>query len=115
MEIVVVNNTMSVEQVRTLAQETFGDMVKVVVDIEKKILALGGELHSDAEAILLEAGSEQKNLWGANIFPGRPKGQQIEFTSLINIRPKQGNKQTELQDPSLRERVAQVIYERLDI
>lgn len=113
MEIQIVTNTLAREQVEALARATFGDMVKVVVDIKKKILAIGGELHADAEAVLLEAGSEQQNLWGANIFPGRPGGEQIEFTSLINIRPKQGNKQTLIQDPVIQQQVAAVIADRL--
>lgn len=113
MDIQLVTTSLPKEQVQALAQVTFGDMVKVVVDIEKKILAIGGELHADAEAVLLEAGSEQKNLWGANIFPDRPQGEQIEFTSLINIRPKQGNTQTLIQDPGIQQQVAAVIAERL--
>lgn len=113
MKIQMVTKTLPKEQVVALAQATFGDMVKVVVDIEKKILGIGGELHADAEALLLESGSEQKNVWGANIFPGRPQGKQIEFTSLINIKPKQGNTQTVITDPTIQQQVADVIAQRL--
>ncbi|MEK7540605.1 MAG: DUF5674 family protein [Patescibacteria group bacterium] len=113
MEIQIVTDKLPKEQVLALAQDTFGDMVKVVVDIDKKILAIGGELHADAEAVLLDSGSKQKNVWGANIFPGRPQGEQVEFTSLINIRPKQGNTQTLIQNPAIQQQVAAVITERL--
>jgi hypothetical protein len=49
----------------------FEDMVKFVVDVRRGVAAVGGELHADAEAVLLEAGSEQQDLWGANYYPGR--------------------------------------------
>lgn len=65
------------------------------------------------ETQLSNSGSEQKNLWGANIFPDRPHGEQIEFTSLINIRPKQGNSQTLIQDPAIQDLVTQVVFDRL--
>lgn len=115
MNIQIVDTHLSKTAVQQAAQDSFGDMVKVVVDIEKKIVALGGELHADAEALLIEAGSDQKNVWGANIFPDRPTGEQIEFISLINIRPKQGNRGTEIQDRKIREAVAHIIHQRLDL
>ncbi len=76
----------------------YSDMIKFVVDIQKEILALGGELHADAEAELLEAGSKQSDLWGANIYPSRPKETRIEYTSLINIRPAVGNNSMEVKN-----------------
>src|SRR2546425_1002593 len=65
----------------------FGDMVKYVVDVERGVVALGGELHADAEQVLLEQGSHQADLWGANYYPGHGREGCIELTSLINIRP----------------------------
>ncbi len=65
----------------------FGDMVKYVVDVERGVVAIGGELHADAEQVLLEQGSRQADLWGANYYPGRRGPEScIEFTSLINIK-----------------------------
>jgi hypothetical protein len=61
----------------------FEDMVKYVVDIERKVVAVGGELHADAEEVLLESGSHQSDIWGANYYPGRGADECIEFTSLI--------------------------------
>lgn len=61
----------------------FGDMVKYVVDVERGMVAVGGELHADAEQVLLEQGSHQADLWGANYYPGRGREGCIEFTSLI--------------------------------
>jgi len=75
-------------------------MVKFVVDVERAIAAVGGELHSDAKALLLESGSRQEHLWGANYLPGSGPEKSIEFTSLINIRPAQDNPGMEVSDPA---------------
>ena len=83
----------------------FEDMVKYVVDVERGVVAVGGEMHADAEQVLLEDGSRQADLWGANYYPGRGREGCIEYTSLINIRPAPGNRSMEIQDPAVRERV----------
>ena len=96
---------MRAEEVRRLADAWFGDMVKFVVDLGRQRIALGGELHADAEEKLLDEGGRQEDLWGGNYFPDRPAGERLEYTALINIRPSQGNRSMELQDPELRARV----------
>jgi len=83
----------------------FGDMVKYVVDVERGVLAIGGELHADAEQVLLERGSRPADLWGANYYPGRGREDCIEYTSLINIRPARGNPGMEVADAAVRERI----------
>lgn len=83
----------------------FGDMVKFVVDIEKGALAIGGEMHADCEEILLAQGSEQENLWGANLYPFREGDERIEYTSLINIKPRIGNQDMEIKDEKVRQMV----------
>ena len=88
-------------------------MVKYVVDVESGVLAVGGEMHADAEEILLEEGSRQPDLWGANYYPGRGREECIEYTSLINIRPAQGNRSMEIQDPAVRERVRELTFARI--
>jgi len=90
--------------------ERFEDMVKYVVDVERGVVAIGGEMHADAEQVLLDSGSRQANLWGANYYPGRGREDCIEFTALINIRPAAGNRAMELQDPVLRARVQQLTF-----
>lgn len=90
-DIVIVTNKISKEELKQLAKKGFGDLVKAVVDVEKEIMALGGELHADEEALLLEQGSRQEDLWGINLYPGKSEDEQIEFNSMINIRPSQGN------------------------
>src|SRR5437667_1320056 len=88
----------------------FEDMVKYVADVTRGVIAVGGELHADAEQLLLEAGSRQTDLWGANYYPGRGREECIEFTALINIRPAQGNRSMEVQDPALRERIRNLTF-----
>ena len=80
--------------------------VKCAIDVELGILAGGGDAHADCEQVLLEAGSEQRNIWGSG---WNWQKQEVKFDSLINIRPRDGNRQHELQDPALRERVREII------
>jgi hypothetical protein len=63
-----------------LVKALFEDMVKYVVDVERGVVAVGGEMHVDAEQVLLEAGSRQTDLWGANYHPGRGREACIEYT-----------------------------------
>lgn len=90
----------------------FGDMIKVVVDIEKEIMTIGGSLHADGEKILLENGSEQKDLWGANVFPAASKD-KIIYEALINVRPSQSNRAMEIQDKSVCKKTEEIINKLL--
>ena len=94
----------SAMQVREMLQE-YERMIKIVVDIRRRILTGGGEMHSDCEAVLLEDGSEQDDLWGANWYPAE---QRIEFESLINIRPRLGNRNILIQDEAVRKQVESI-------
>ncbi len=96
-----------------LVREQFGDMVKFVADVDRGMVAIGGQLHADAEHALLESGSRQSSLWGANYYPGRGRDDCIEFTSLINIRPAQGNPGMEIGDAAIRERVRSLAFSRI--
>jgi hypothetical protein len=95
---------------KSLVERFFEDMVKYVVDVEREVAALGGELHADAEALLLERGSRQEDLWGANYYPGLGPEACIEYTSLINIRPSQGNRSMVLEAEPTRDRVRELTY-----
>ena len=85
-----------------LAELGFGDMVKAVVDVRRSVMAIGGELHSDEEAALLDDGSAQEDLWGINLYPAEPGESMIEFDSMINVRPSQGNRSRNVEDESVR-------------
>lgn len=104
-----VESPISQAQLTHIAAERFGDMVKAVVDIEKKIMAVGGELHADEEAYLIEHGSHQANLWGINIYVNETLPQAIEFDSMINVRPSQGNRSRGVEDESVRATITRVV------
>ena len=95
------------EQITEMSKE-YETMIKIVVDIRRGILAGGGEMHADCEQVLLEDGSEQGDLWGANWYPA---DQRIEFESLINIRPRLGNRSILIQSEELRKSVESVTRE----
>ncbi len=111
--IIIVRTRMDPLELARLVRSFFEDMVKYVVDIDRRVAAVGGELHADAEAVLLADGSRQKDLWGANYFPGRGPDGCIQFTSLINIRPAHGNRSMEIEDADVRERVRLITFDLL--
>ncbi|MFH1824906.1 MAG: DUF5674 family protein [Candidatus Firestonebacteria bacterium] len=87
----------------------FKTLIKGVVDIEKEIMVVDAELHSDLETYLLENGSKQENLWGINLYPFKNKDDLIEYTSLINIRPHQDNYSMEIEDKKIVEKIKKII------
>lgn len=87
----------------------FKTLIKAVVDIEKEIIALDAELHSDLEAYLLENGSRQDALWGINFYPLKDKDNFIEYTSLINIRPHQDNNSMEISSSFVIEKIQKIV------
>lgn len=111
--IVILRAPIAPAELARLVRQPFGDMVKFVVDVERHIVALGGELHADAEALLLEDGSAQEALWCGNYYPGRGECECIEYHSLINIRPSQGNRGVLVQDPQCRQAIRALVFERV--
>jgi hypothetical protein len=87
----ILENIITNDELKKTAQETFGDLVKAVVDVDRELVAVDAELHSDLEALFLENGSRQKSLWGINFYPELEGEDFIEFDSMINLRPSQGN------------------------
>ena len=108
--IVIVDRRIEPAELRRLVVLYFKDMVKLVVDIRRRVVAVGGELHADAEQLLLEQGSAQADLWGANYYPGRGPEGCIEYTALINIRPSQNNRGMEVQDSETRRTIREITY-----
>ena len=92
-----------------LAEEQFGDWIKAVVDVSREIMAIGGDLHADDEAVLLADGSRQRDLWGINLYPGVTGSDWIEFDSMINLRPNQGNRSRGVDDESTQARIREVV------
>jgi len=110
LDIHVLEHPISKALLASLVRDGFGDMVKYVVDLERGVIAIGGQLHADAEAVLLESGSRQENLWGANYYPGTSVERSIEYTSLINIRPADSNPGMEIVSPAIRDRVREITH-----
>lgn len=108
---VILNSSTSIDELRPLASHFFGDMVKAVADVDRNLLALDAELHSDLEALLLSEGSKQEHLWGFNLYPELPLSDPdfIEYDSLINIRPWQGNRGRDIEDPQVRGKIEHII------
>ena len=96
MEILVVREPVDKETLYALANAWHITLVKGVADIKTGLVALGGEWHMDANNRLIEEGSEQRDLWGFNLYPEEKGDAAIEYNSLINIRPLQGNRSMEI-------------------
>ena len=92
------------EQIREML-EALQTYIKLAVDTRRRVVAGGGVLHADCEAVLLEDGSRQEDIWGADWIPST---QQIRYEALINIRPHQKNPAMKILDPSICDRVAEI-------
>jgi hypothetical protein len=108
-DIKLIKRPISLDEVREIASQRFGDMVKAVVDLEQGIMAIGAGMHADEEAYLLDRGSKQENLWGINIYPDLKMPDMVEFDSMINIRPKQKNKSRNIEDEGVRKKIVTVV------
>ena len=109
MEIKIIKEAIAKNELRAIAQNQFGSFVKAVVDIKKEIMAIGAELHADEEAILLQQGSSQDDLWGINFYPDQADEGFIEFNSMINIRPSRGNSSRGVEDKQIQQRIKEVV------
>jgi Protein of unknown function (DUF5674) len=100
----------TVTELTAMAEKMYGNMVKGVVDIEKKILVLDAEMHVDEEQYLLEHGSRQRDLWGINLHPTKfGSNEFIEFDSMVNIRPSQNNRSRSVDNPEVRAIIQKII------
>jgi hypothetical protein len=108
--ILILRHRVPVDELARLVRLYFEDMVKYVVDLRLGVIALGGELHADAEQLLLDEGSRQEDVWGANYYPGAGEEQCVEYTALINIRPSVGNRGMEIEDAAVRARVRELTF-----
>lgn len=110
MVIRIIKDKIDLEDLKEIAKNQFGDLVKAVVDVENEVMALGGELHADEEVFLNEeAGSKRENTWGINIYPGKFGDEMIEFDSMINIKPQYDNRSRGVEKQEIRERVIAIV------
>ncbi len=91
----------------------FGNLVKAVVDVEKKILVVDAEMHADEEQFLLESGSRQQDLWGINLYPELDGDDFIEFDSMIDLRPSQNNRTRGVDYPGIQKKIIGIVNEKV--
>ena len=109
MPIQIVSARVPLDDLRRLAEGQFGEFVKAVVDVSRGIMAIGGELHADEEAVLLQDGARQADLWGINLYPAMPLRDFVEFDSMINVRPSRGNRSRGIEDAAVRRLIEDVV------
>ena len=107
-----ITTTVTLEELKVMTA-TFGNFVKAVVDIDKVIVAVDAELHSDLEAFLLAQGSTQKDLWGINLYPELQGQEFVEYDSMINVRPSQGNYTRGVEKQDVRDKIIAVVAQRI--
>jgi hypothetical protein len=104
----IITDEISREELKEMSKKMFGNLVKAVVDIEKGIMAVDADLHADEEALLLENGSAQKDLWGINFYPELEGEDFVEFDSMINLRPAQGNRSRGVDDETMQKKILEI-------
>lgn len=108
-KIKIFKNPFTKAELDDIARVQFGSFVKAVVDVGREIMAVGGELHADAETALLEDGSRQEDLWGINLYLEKPFDERIEYDSMINVRPSQNNASRGVEDAVIQEKIKLVV------
>jgi len=111
MEIMIVSQPITLSRLKEIVKEGFGTMVKAVVDTKRRVMAVSGELHADEEALLLDDGSCQIDLWGINLYPEIAGPDWLEFDSMINLRPSQKNMTRGVDDPEIRQQLISIVSE----
>jgi len=111
MKIHIIRQRATEKEIKEMLEE-LETYIKLAVDVERNILAGGGEYHADCEEVLLEDGSRQENIWGADWYS---ESRTVGFGALINIRPHQDNRGMEIENPKLRERIETVVRTLLEV
>jgi hypothetical protein len=107
---VTVTDSITVATLERMAVGRFGNLVKAVVDVERGIMVVDADMHADEEALLIDDGSHQRSLWGINLHPGKfGTPEFVEYDSMVNLRPSQGNRSKFVEDPRERERVEKLV------
>ncbi len=110
MAIRIVRDHIPRSELKKIAEERFGDLVKAAVDVEQGILAIGAELHADAETELIENGeSKREYVWGINLYPAEVGETFVEFDSMINLKPAFGNRTRGVDDETIRKHIREIV------
>jgi hypothetical protein len=112
-QIKIISDSIELTELKRMAEYQFGSLVKAVVDIEKNVMAIGGEMHADEEAYMIDEGSRQENLWGINIHSDKEMPEYIEFDSMINIRPYLGNRSRRVENTETQKRIIEIVLNRI--
>jgi hypothetical protein len=105
----IVKEEITITELKEMAKKMFDNLVKAVVDVEKEIMAVNGELHSDEQEILIKSGSKSENLWGINIYPEKESDDFIEFDSMINLKPGLGNRTRGVENQQVKEKIINIV------
>ena len=105
----IITEEISINELKDMPGNYFDEMIKGVIDIKREILALDAPMHADEEAVLIENGSRQDDLWGINIYPLNDNNNLIEFESLINIKPQLNNRSITIQSKEIKERINSIL------
>jgi hypothetical protein len=109
-DIKIIKEPITREGLKKIAEQKFGDLVKAAVDIEQGIMAVGGELHIDEELLLIDKeGSIARNIWGINIYPEEVGNSFVEFDSMINLKPNEGNRSRDIDNPEIKKKVTEIV------
>jgi len=108
-----ITKELALGELKQMVVSRFGNLVKAVVDVDREIIAVDAELHSDLEALLLENGSKQGSLWGINFYPELGQDEFIEFDSMINMRPSHGNRSRGVDNEETRKKIIEIVKKRI--
>ncbi len=109
--IIVLDRKITPEEFK-LAREVYGDYIKTVVDIEKNIIAVGGEYHIDCEEELIRQGSKLENLYGGGY---RISTKEVEYMAMSNYKPALNKYTYEISDNQIRDKLYKLTKEYLEI
>jgi len=105
-----IDKHIKISDLTKMAEENFGNLVKAVVDIDKRIMIVNAQLHSDEESELIKKGSQQQNLWGINLYPKLYGTDDfVEFDSMINLRPSLDNNTRGVEDKSIQDQIIKIV------
>jgi|SRR3989344_4798152 len=110
METRIVKDKITLDGLKTLAREQYGDIIKAVVDVEKEIMGVGGELHIDIQSLLIEKENSQgQDTWGINLYLEKIGEDFIEFDSMINLKPLLGNKKRGVENLEVQNKIRKIV------
>ncbi len=105
----IIKEKITLKELAKMSEKMFNNLVKAVVDLQKEIMAVDADLHADEYTFLIENGSEPQGLWGINLYPNKAGDDFIEFHSMINVRPNQGNKSRGVESKETREKIKKIV------